>query len=46
LRYKTSRQIINRAYQSTPDNIVGKMTIKSLDTELLARQDRPVFPTV
>lgn len=46
LRYKTSRQIINRAYQSTPDNIVGKMTIKSLDTELLGRQDRPVFPTV
>ncbi|MBP0580445.1 peptidoglycan-binding protein [Labrys sp. LIt4] len=42
LRYKTSRQIINRAYQSSPDNIVGKMTIKSLDTEMLARQN---FPT-
>ena len=27
LRYKSSRSIINRAYQNKPDNIVGKMTI-------------------
>ena len=27
LAYKTKRKIINTAYQSTPDNIVGKMTI-------------------
>lgn len=37
LDYKTRRNIINRAYQSTPDNIVGKMTIASLDRELVAQ---------
>lgn len=35
LAYKTRRNIINTAYQRTPDNIVGKMTIRSLDTEML-----------
>jgi peptidoglycan hydrolase-like protein with peptidoglycan-binding domain len=35
LRYKSARGIINRSYQSTPDNIVGKMTITSLDQELV-----------
>ncbi len=35
LAYKQSRQIINRAYQQKPDNIVGKMTIAQLDKELL-----------
>lgn len=34
LAYKTKRSIINRSYQSKPDNIVGKMTIKSLDDDL------------
>jgi hypothetical protein len=35
LAYKTKRKIVNRAYQSQADNIVGKMTIRSLDDELL-----------
>jgi hypothetical protein len=34
LAYKRKRQIINRSYQSTPDSIVGKMTIASLDAEM------------
>ncbi len=34
LAYKTQRAIINRAYQSKPDNIVGKMTIRALDEEM------------
>src|SRR6185295_16020647 len=38
LSYKTKRHIINRSYQTTPDNIVGKMTIASLDAEMLERQ--------
>jgi len=33
LAYKTRRQIINFAYQKTPDNIVGKMTIVRLDRD-------------
>ncbi len=36
LAYKSRRGIINAAYQTTPDNIVGKMTIRSLDVEMLA----------
>lgn len=39
LAYKTQRAIINRAYQSKPDNIVGKMTIRALDEEM-ARIER------
>lgn len=34
LAFKTKRGIVNRAYQSTPDNIVGKMTIAVLDREI------------
>jgi hypothetical protein len=34
LAYKKKRQIINRTYQSTEDNIVGKMTIASLDRDV------------
>ena len=34
LAYKTRRQIINTAYQNTPDNIVGKMTITRLDQDM------------
>jgi hypothetical protein len=41
LAYKTKRQIINRAYQRQPDNIVGKMTIKSLDDELSLAENSP-----
>jgi hypothetical protein len=36
LAYKTRRKIINTAYQQTPDNIVGKLTIRSLDSEMRA----------
>jgi hypothetical protein len=35
LAYKQDRNIINRSYQSQADNIVGKMTIKSLDDEMV-----------
>ena len=38
LDFKTRRGIINRAYQSQPDNIVGKMTISALDQELVAKE--------
>jgi hypothetical protein len=38
LAYKTKRAIINRAYESQADNIVGIMTIKALDSELVDRQ--------
>lgn len=35
LDFKKRRSIINRAYQTQADNIVGKMTIDALDTEML-----------
>lgn len=40
LRYKTEHAppIVNPAYQTRPDNIVGRMTIKALDDDLLARE--------
>lgn len=38
LDFKQKRGIINRAYQSAPDNIVGKMTIQALDQEMAARE--------
>jgi hypothetical protein len=34
LAYKRKRRIINRAYQTQADNIVGKMTIAALDKEM------------
>ena len=34
LDYKVKRNIINRSYQTKADNIVGKMTIESLDKEI------------
>jgi hypothetical protein len=37
LAYKRERNIINLSYQSTADNIVGRMTIASLDSEIAAR---------
>jgi hypothetical protein len=42
LAYKTKRNIVNQSYQSHADNIVGKMTIASLDEEMLnyERRDR------
>jgi hypothetical protein len=41
LQYKKKRKIINRSYQSTEDNIVGKTTIASLDDEMFRRQTVP-----
>ena len=41
LRFKQKRNIINRAYQSKPDDIVGKMTIAAMDEEL-ARKDADI----
>lgn len=38
LSFKARRNIINRGYQSKPDNIVGKMTVAALDEELLKKQ--------
>jgi hypothetical protein len=35
LAFKKKRRIINTAYQSAADNIVGRMTIATLDKELL-----------
>jgi hypothetical protein len=34
LAYKQARQIINPAYQTRADDIIGKLTIKSLDAEM------------
>jgi hypothetical protein len=34
LSYKQKRNIINRTYQTRADNIVGKMTMASLDSEM------------
>jgi hypothetical protein len=44
LAYKRKRKIINPAYQTQADDIVGKMTIKSLDDELMQRQADHVAP--
>lgn len=38
LAYKKKRKIINFSYQTSADNIVGKMTIRALDAEMLARE--------
>lgn len=46
LTYKTDRKIINSSYQRTADNIVGLMTVKAMDDELLANEDNPTrFPS-
>jgi hypothetical protein len=34
LRHKQKRGILNRSYQTAADNIVGKMTMASLDREM------------
>ena len=38
LRFKQKRNIVNRSYQQSADDVVGKMTIAALDDEL-ARRD-------
>jgi peptidoglycan hydrolase-like protein with peptidoglycan-binding domain len=40
--YKEKRGIINRSYQSQADNIVGVMTIRAIDEEMLTRLDPEV----
>lgn len=35
LAYKKRRRIINTSYQTTADNIVGKMTIAAMDAEMV-----------
>ena len=41
LAYKKKRRIINRSYQTSEDNIVGKMTIASLDQDMLELEQAP-----
>ncbi len=41
LDYKRKRKIINPTYQKTADNIVGKMTIASLDKEMSTAEKLP-----
>jgi hypothetical protein len=45
LAYKRKRHIINPSYQSSEDNIVGKMTIASLDADVVREELTPAdFP--
>jgi hypothetical protein len=41
LAYKRKRDIVNRTYQQRADDIVGKMTIASLDREIFEGEQRP-----
>jgi hypothetical protein len=41
LAYKRKRDIVNRTYQQRADDIVGKMTIASLDREVFEGEQRP-----
>jgi hypothetical protein len=43
LFYKKKRNIINRSYQTRADDIVGIMTMASLDKEMLAFEQSPDF---
>lgn len=42
LAYKRERRIINKSYQTQADDIVGKMTIASLDKEMSAIEHSPI----
>ena len=44
LAYKKKRQIINRSYQNAADDIVGKMTIASLDKDIRRQELLPKPP--
>ncbi|MBC8129426.1 MAG: hypothetical protein H7Y08_03780 [Rhizobiaceae bacterium] len=44
LSYKTNRGIIAKGRQTAADDIVGKMTIASLDREMLEVEGRPSGP--
>lgn len=41
LAYKQKRNIINSSYQTQADNIVGKLTMASLDAEMLEKERQP-----
>lgn len=43
LAFKRGRSIINRSYQQSVDNIVGIMTMRQMDEELLAAQIDPTL---
>lgn len=43
LAYKQARDIVNRSYQQSADNIVGKMTIQRLDGEVATLENMPKF---
>ena len=43
LAYKKKRNIINFSYQTQADNIVGKMTIATLDREMLKVEEPPLI---
>ncbi|WP_020470879.1 hypothetical protein [Zavarzinella formosa] len=43
LAYKQKRKIINRAYQTSADDIVGKMTMTALDLEVFAAENKPLL---
>ena len=42
LAFKKKRRIINFSYQTQEDNIVGKMTIATLDKEMREREQAPI----
>ena len=44
LSYKRKRSIINRSHQTQADNIVGKMTMAALDSEMLEKERTPTGP--
>jgi len=44
LAYKKKRGIINPAYQTQADDIVGKMTMASLDREIVKKESLPKAP--
>lgn len=46
LAYKRKRNIVNRAYQTTADDIVGKMTISALDAEMLQAERKSKPPRI
>lgn len=46
LAYKRKRNIINFSYETQADNIVGKMTIESLDKEMLRVEKPPVVANI
>ena len=41
LTFKTRRNIVNTTYQTQPDNIVGRMTIERLDSEMCVKESEP-----